>query len=535
MNLERVAVLGGGPGGLYAARLIKRSHPNAEVTVYEQSPPDQTFGFGVGLASRTQRNLREADPASLEAIVAAAHAHEMSMQVGDQSARLAHGDLLAIARTTLLAVLQQQAQNAGVQIHFGERREAAELDADLIIAADGINSATRTQMSDAFGPRIDTGAGLYLWCGTDFALPRAIFIPVTTEHGTFVAHAYPYAADRSTFLIETDEETWRRAGFDVSTDRTAPTDSDEFALEYLQNAFAETLQHHRLIGNRTRWTHFRTISCEHWHSGNIVLLGDATHTAHYSIGSGTKLAMEDAIVLDRALTTASTIEEALTEYERVRRPAVEYLQEIAHRSELWWESFPQRMNLPLEQLMIAYMTRAGKVSVSRFHDSAPDLVRKGLAGYANVPADSVPTTAIADWILAQPLDHDHGRFEQRVATADLREADTTSILDIDVDSAWGSEANDIVENAPDARVLWLTGPSSRAAVLTRLDLAERLRLDLAERRRHRAGTLVVVEAPASYRDDIADGLASARIDLAFFSEPASTPTDPAFSASGASA
>ncbi|WP_172650959.1 FAD-dependent monooxygenase [Rhodococcus opacus] len=521
MNLERVAVLGGGPGGLYAARLIKRSHPNAEVTVYEQSPPDQTFGFGVGLASRTQRNLREADPASLEAIVAAAHAHEMSMQVGDQIARLAHGDLLAIARTTLLAVLQQQAQNAGVQIHFGERREASELDADLIIAADGINSATRTQMSDTFGPRIDTGAGLYLWCGTDFALPSAIFVPVTTEHGTFVAHAYPYAADRSTFLIETDEETWRRAGFDVSTDRTAPTASDGFALEYLQDAFADTLQHHRLIGNRTRWTRFRTISCEHWHSGNVVLLGDAAHTAHYSIGSGTKLAMEDAIALDHTLTASPNIDDALADYERARRPAVEYLQRIAHRSELWWESFPQRMALPVEQLLIAYMTRAGKVSLNRFHDTAPTLVRKGLASYADVPADAIPDTDITDWTIGQPLDHGDCRFEHRIAPADLRDATTTTVLDIDFDSAWGPEATALVETAPTARTLWLTGPSTRSSLLSRLDFAERLG--------HHTDAVVVVEAPTSCRADVAAGLASVRMHLAFFRDPATSDADPALS------
>ncbi|MDZ7917999.1 MAG: FAD-dependent monooxygenase [Rhodococcus sp. (in: high G+C Gram-positive bacteria)] len=527
MNLERVAVLGGGPGGLYAARLVKRSHPDADVTVYEQSRPDQTFGFGVGLASRTQRNLREADPASLEAIVGAAHPHEMSMQVGDKMATLAHGELLAVARTTLLAVLQQQAQNAGVRMHFGERREAAELDVDLVIAADGINSATRTQMADTFGPRVSTGAGLYLWCGTEFALPRAIFVPVTTEHGTFVAHAYPYAGDRSTFLVETDEETWRRAGFDVSTDRTAPADSDGFALEYLQRAFADTLQGHRLIGNRTRWTRFRTIACERWYSGKTVLLGDAAHTAHYSIGSGTKLAMEDAIALDHALIAAQTVEDALVAYEKVRRPAVEYLQEIARRSELWWESFPERMNLPLEQLMIAYMTRAGKVSVGRFHDSAPTLVQKGLASYGNVPVGAVPPTDIEDWILAQSLDHGQDRFEDRVATSELRDAGSTAVINIDFDSAWGVEAADIVETAPIAQALWLTGPPSRAAVLTRLDLAERLR--------GRTGSLLVVEAPSSCREDIAAGLASARIDLAFFDEPESIPADPELSSFGASA
>ncbi|AHK31794.1 monooxygenase/aromatic ring hydroxylase [Rhodococcus opacus PD630] len=521
MNLERVAVLGGGPGGLYAARLLKLSHPDAEVTVYEQSAPDKTFGFGVGLASRTQRNLREADSASLEAIVAAAHPHDMSMQVGEHIARLQNGDLLAIARTSLLEVLQQQARQAGVRLHFGERRDIADLDADLIIAADGINSGTRTQLADRFDPHIDTGTGLYLWCGTDFALPSAIFTPATTEHGTFVAHAYPYAPHHSTFLIETDEDTWRRAGFDVSTEKTAPLDSDETSLHYLQAAFADTLQHHPLIGNRTRWMRFRTITCGHWHSGNVVLLGDAAHTAHYSIGSGTKLAMEDAIALDHALTASPNVEEALAQYERTRRPAVEYLQRIAHRSELWWESFPQRMALPVEQLLIAYMTRAGKVSLNRFHDTAPALVRKGLASYADVPADAIPDTDITDWTIGQPLDHGDCRFEHRIAPPDLRDATTTTVLDIDFDSAWCPEATALVETAPTARTLWLTGPPTRSSLLSRLDFAERLG--------HHTDAVVVVEAPTSCRADVAAGLASVRMHLAFFRDPATSDADPALS------
>ncbi|KUN92529.1 FAD-dependent monooxygenase [Streptomyces caeruleatus] len=531
MNLRRVAVLGGGPGGLYAARLLKRSHPQADVVVYEQSPPDRTFGFGVGIASRTQQNLRDADPESLESIVEAAHPHEMSMQVGRQTARLSHGRLLAIARTRLLALLQGHASDAGVRLHFGERHDAAGLDADLVVAADGINSATRTGLAERFRPRITTGKGLYLWCGTDFALPSAVFTPVTTTHGTFVAHAYPYAADRSTFLIETDEQTWRRAGFDLATEQTGPQDSDEVSLKYLQEAFAETLQGHVLIGNRTRWLHFRTVSCESWHTGRTVLLGDAAHTAHYSIGSGTKLAMEDAIALDRALLSATTVEEALTEYERIRRPEVDYLQRIARRSELWWESFSERTDLPVDQLMIAYMTRAGKVSVDRFAASAPDVARRGLAAYADVASESVPAQDIAEWITKQPLTIHGGRFGSRLAPADLRDDPTTAVVSIDHPSAWNAEADHTVHHAPGARTLWLTGPSDRSAVLNRLDVAERLT--------RRTDAVVVVEAPRSRHADLVAGLASARTHLVHLThetapdgdEAAGTPPDPATDAS----
>ncbi|MCF3936799.1 FAD-dependent monooxygenase [Gordonia tangerina] len=505
MNLRRIAVLGGGPGGLYAARLLKRSHPDADVTVYEQGSPDTTFGFGVGLASRTQRNLREADPASLDAIVDVSHPHEMSMQVGDDVARLSHGELLAIARTTLLEVLQRHAADVGVRLEFGQRRSVGEIDADLIIAADGVNSATRADLATEFRPHITTGDGLYLWCGTDFALPSAIFTPVTTEHGTFVAHAYPYAADRSTFLIETDENTWCKAGFDASTAATAAADSDEASLRYLEKAFAQTLGGHRLIGNRTRWMRFRTVTCERWHTGNVVLLGDAAHTAHYSIGSGTKLAMEDAIALDRAVGDASNLEDALTAYEAARRPGVEYLQSIAARSELWWESFPSRTDIPVEQLMIAYMTRAGKVGLDRFVSSAPDVATRGLADYAGVDPARVPAERLADWVLARPLARHGLTFPRRTAPQSLRDEPGTEVITVDLGAAWGAGADDIVARSAGASVLWLTGSADRSAVLTRLDLGERLRRETA--------AVVVVEAPTDAQDDLVAGLVSLRADL----------------------
>ncbi|MGU3431971.1 FAD-dependent monooxygenase [Actinomycetes bacterium M1A6_2h] len=504
MNLDRVAVIGGGPGGLYAARLLKLSNPDADITVYEQSSPDTTFGFGVGLASRTQRNLRDADAPSLEAIVAAAYSHEMSMQVGTETARLAHGDLLAIARTRLLSILQDQARDAGVRLEFGERRTPADLDVDLVIASDGINSATRA-VEEGFGAEISTGAGLYLWCGTDFALPSAIFVPATTEHGIFVAHAYPYAADRSTFLVETDEGTWRRAGFDVTTAQTGPADSDEAALRYLETAFADTLQGHSLIGNRTRWLRFRTVTCSAWSVGATVLLGDAAHTAHYSIGSGTKLAMEDAIALDEALRSSDTISDALLRYEEMRRPAVAHLQRIAQRSELWWESFPMRMELPVSQLMVAYMTRAGKVGVKRFLDSAPDVAWDGITQYANVAPDATRPDDVTEWILQQPFKHGGDAFDSRWAPPELKDNASTRILDVSLDTAWGADADALVARAQSAATVWIVGSSDREHVLTRLDVAERIT---------RSGsTLVVVEVPRSCVADAAAALVSARTHL----------------------
>ena len=398
MQLRRVAVLGGGPGGLYAARLLKLAHPSCEVVVHEQGEPGTTFGFGVGLAAGTQRNLELADPDTLRDIVAAGCRHDMTMQVGDRVVRVHNDRLIGIARTELLAVLQRHAEKAGVRLEFGARRGAGDVDADIVIAADGISSATREDGD--FGGTIEVGRGLYLWCGADFALADAVFAPVETEHGTFVTHAYPYSDGRSTFLIETDEQTWRRAGFEATTEQTPPDASDLSSLRYLQEAFAGQLRGHALIGNRTRWLRFRTVRCQRWSSGRTVLLGDAAHTAHFSIGSGTKLAMEDAIALVEAMGAEPDAARAFSRYEAIRRPAVGRLQELARRSQLWWESFPSRLHVPVEQLMVAYMTRAGNVPLGRFAATNPDVVATALGQYAGLtwePRSSPPTSPAGSW------------------------------------------------------------------------------------------------------------------------------------------
>ncbi len=536
MELRRVAVLGGGPGGLYAARLLKLARPACDVVVYEQGEPGTTFGFGVGLASGTQRNLEAADPDTLRDIVAAGYRHDMTMQTGGRVVRVHNDRLIGIARTELLAVLQRHAEKAGVRLEFGARPQACDLDADIVIAADGISSGTRE--AGDFGTTIEVGRGLYLWCGTDFALDDAMFRPVGTEYGTFVTHAYPYSPQQSTFMIETDEATWRRAGFDVSDEFTARDSSDLTSLRYLQQAFAGPLRGHELIGNRTRWTRFRTVRCERWWSGRTVLLGDAAHTAHFSIGSGTKLAMEDAIGLVEALGTEPDTASAFGRYEATRRPAVERLQELARRSQLWWESFPGRLQLPAERLMVAFMTRAGNVTLDRFAAISPAVVAAALDQYAGdggsggatgsgeaigVSPAPVPDD-ITGWVLGRPLEREGRTFPDRVLTgaadlpADLA-ADLAAlpvIADVVADP-WDETADAVVRRAHEARAAGaagfrFTGPSDRPAVLTRLDLAERVRTEV--------GGLIVVEAPRGLRDDVVAGLVSARADLICFTEEA---------------
>ena len=496
MQVRRVAVLGGGPGGLYAARLLKLADPTCVVSVHEQGEPDTTFGFGVGLAAGTQRKLAAADPDTLREIVATGYRHDMTMQVGEDVARVHNDRLVGVARTELLAILQRHAEKAGVELEFGSRRTVADLDADLVIAADGVSSATRED--GPFSSRIETGRGLYLWCGTDFPLDDAVFAPVETEHGVFVTHAYPYSGGRqedgsSTFLVETDEATWRRAGFDAAD--VPPDGSDEISLRYLEKAFAVLLRGRPLIGNRTRWLRFRTVRCERWSDGATVLLGDAAHTAHYSIGSGTKLAMEDAIVLVEALRDAPDRAAAFAGYERVRRPAVERLQELARRSQLWWESFPERLHLPVDRLMVAYMSRAGNVPLERFAATSPDVVKAALRRYGGDPGPTGPA-GITDWVLdRQPAPRE--RLEP---------------IDDVLADPWAADGDAVVARAvaSGAAGFRLTGPSDRGSVLTRLDLAERIR--------HATGRFVEVDGPAQLRDDLAAGLVSGRADRVTFTE-----------------
>jgi anthraniloyl-CoA monooxygenase len=503
MRLQRVAVLGGGPGGLYAARLLKLAQPACEVVVHEQGHPDTTFGFGVGLNAGVQRNLEAADPDSLRDILAAGLRHDMRLTVGSASVRVRNDRLVGIARTELLAVLARHAEKAGVRLEFGARRTAGEVDADLVVAADGVGSATRE--SGDFGARIEVGRGLYLWCGVDFALDDALFAPAAAEHGTFVTHAYPYAPDRSTFLVETDEATWRRAGFDATTARTPSDATDEASLRYLAEVFAGPLRGRPLIGNRTRWMRFRTVRCARWSAGRTVLLGDAAHTAHFSIGSGTKLAMEDAIALVAALSDEADAAAAFARYEAVRRPAVERLQELARRSRLWWESFPRRLSVPVEQLVVAYMSRAGNVPLRRFAATHPEVVAGALAAYAGTAAP--PGADPVDWALSRPL----GAFPDRV----LADAGALREVVVAVADPWGAAADRLVARARAARAagFLVTGPADRPSVLTRLDLAERLRREV--------GGLVAVAAPAALREDLAAALVSARTDLVQFTREAS--------------
>lgn len=526
MKLSRIAILGGGPGGLFAGRLLKIRHPHAEVDVYEQNSPDETFGFGVGLPAGAQRNLSTADPDTVETIEKVGRRHDAAMSTGTHTVRFADFSTIAIGRSELLRVLRDQAAKVGVQLHFGDRVLADKVDADLIVAADGVSSATRERYASEFGADVRTSSGLYLWCGTDFALEHAVFEPRTTNAGTFVVHAYPYANDASTFLIETDENTWRTAGLDSVSSFDEPQDSDERSLTYLQEVFSEVLGGRPLVGNRTRWLRFRTVRCKTWHHQNVVLLGDAAHTAHYSIGSGTKLAMEDAIALDLSLARATSLPEALSDYVDSRRRHVSDLQDVARRSELWWETFPERIDMPIERLMLAYMTRAGKVSLDRFLTSTPEIARRALAQYADTATHNVSHADTCDWVLGRPLHHRAMHSPTRrfgcgpqftdvdaFFSIDARQEPnigTVAALALSVSSGglWADNRRDYIHRAGlDSRgAVWLHGSDERADVLDRLEIGDDIRRQTTK--------MVAVSAPSSLRADLVAALASGRIDVA---------------------
>src|SRR5580693_700397 len=423
MRLRHVEIIGGGPAGLFAARLIKERIPGARVRVSERSVPDDTFGFGVAFTARTLRAVAEAERATFGRLIAASvPMPPQEMVIDGVSVRAkGTGGGVAIARSRLLAVLLDEAIRAGVEVDLGVERNLDDVrDADLVIAADGAGSRTRAELAGHVGGRVDLGRGLFMWLGCATRLRSNLFVPVRTSHGLFTIHGYPYAEELSTLGVEADIGTWRRAGMDTATERTPLAESDAFSLDYLQKAFAGALAGAELLGNRSRWMRFRTVSLPRWHYENVVLIGDAAHTAHYSVGSGTKMALEDAIVLADSLTTGGepALAGALGRYEDIRRPRVEALQDAAVRSQRWWDSIGQRLDLPAPQLMLAYLSRGGVVSASRLAKSDPGLLRAGLAAFAGVEPSNDELADVRTWVLSRPYEGTALRASGRVLNED---------------------------------------------------------------------------------------------------------------------
>lgn len=339
----RIACIGGGPGGLFLSALVRRELPDAEVVVYERNRATDAFGFGVVFSNATLGAIDAADPVLRDALLE--HGHhwdDIEVRVHGERLRCGGNGMAAIVRSTLLQLLQERARAGGVDLRFEtEVTSLEELDGyDLVVAADGANSRFRQQATDVFQPTVETATAKFIWLGTTYPYAGLTFVHEAGPHGVFAAHAYPIADGLSTFIVETDEDTWRRAGLDAFDVDQPPGPSDEATVAYLEDLFADQLDGHRLIANNSRWGNFRTLRTSRWHHGRLVLLGDAAHTAHFSVGSGTKMAMEDAAVLARMLSEhADDLETALERYEEERRPAVEHVQGASVPSLAWWEHF----------------------------------------------------------------------------------------------------------------------------------------------------------------------------------------------------
>ncbi len=353
----KITILGAGPAGLYCGLLIKKAYPTYDITILERNPRDVTYGWGVVFSDRTLASFQRADYKTYEEI--SNHFviwDAIDVHYRDATIRCGGHIIASIGRKQLLNILQNRCDELGITLKFNhEIQDIANLgDYDLLIAADGINSVVRKVYAPFLKPEITPGKAKYIWLGTTKVLDAFTFIFRENEHGLFQVHAYPSSGTTSTFIVECNEQTWLNAGLNSADEATSIT--------YCERLFAGDLGDARLISNNSKWISFPTLKTEHWHHNNIVLLGDAIHTAHFSIGSGTKLAMEDAIALASSLEQHRNLEAALNAYEIERKPVVEIFQKAAQESQTYFETIKRYLNLDPMQFTFQLLTRSGRIS-----------------------------------------------------------------------------------------------------------------------------------------------------------------------------
>ena len=363
----RVAIVGTGPAGLYLAYLLKRSKLKVEVEVFEQNPPDATFGFGLVFSERALEFLNDEDPSTLTAIRPALEHWKDSILVNKgREIRIDGMGYTGIGRLRLLQILQAQARSVGVEpkyLHSIDDVKACG-QTDLIVGADGVNSVVRRGYENAFGITVTYLTNRFAWFGTSKRFEALTHTFVQTELGHFNAHHHPHSPDMSTFVVEVDELTFFRAGFDKM-------DVDQ-AKAVCEQVFSETLDGHHLVSNKSIWRQFPKVWNKHWSTGNRVLVGDALHTAHFSIGSGTRLAMEDAIALAKALEQhALDFPAALAAYEEARKSIATKLVIAANTSAAWYECFAEHMAFAPMDFAMSYITRSGRVDLERLRRTSP--------------------------------------------------------------------------------------------------------------------------------------------------------------------
>jgi len=367
----KIAIIGGGPAGLYAAILLKKQRPSADITVYERNRPDDTFGFGVVFSDATLDNFEKYDLPSYQRITQEfAYWDDIAVHFRGTVHRVGGNGFCGCSRRTLLMILQERARELGCRLMFevDVTDEAQFADAELIVLADGINSHFRNKYIEHFEPTTDVRSNKFTWMGSTRPLDAFTFLFEETEWGPFIAHAYQYEAGRSTWIFETDPETFQRAGLEGL--------SEQESADRMEKIFGGFLEGHKLLINRSMWRNFPMIRNKRWVRDNMVLLGDAKATAHFSIGSGTKLAMEDAIALYEAMAKAPTTEAALDAYEHGRREETEKIQHSADVSLVWFEHVDRFWQFDPVQFAFGVMTRAKAITYDNLTLRAPEFVKE---------------------------------------------------------------------------------------------------------------------------------------------------------------
>jgi len=368
----RITIIGGGPAGLYFAILMKKADSAHQIRIYERNGPDDTFGWGVVFSGKTLANLRAADQESHTEITREFEAWDnVDVVRGDEKISIHGNSFSGIARLKLLKILQRRAERLGVEVNY--RTEIQDLeslrnDCDLFVGADGVNSTVRLRYAERFNPDLDLRAHRYIWYGTNQLFHGLTLTFRENEAGTFAAHSYKFNKTTSTFIVECDPQTWERAGF--------ATMSDEETRDYVGQVFMPDLEGNRLLSNNSKWINFLLVKNSNWFFDNVVLLGDALHTAHFSIGSGTKLAMEDAIALAQSFQTTSDVREALKNFTATRRPVIEDYQAAAFESMRWFENAAQYLHLTPMELAFSVMTRSGRVSYEDLKKRDQEFIRQ---------------------------------------------------------------------------------------------------------------------------------------------------------------
>ncbi|MFI6366327.1 FAD-dependent monooxygenase [Nocardia sp. NPDC050630] len=437
----RVACIGGGPGGLFAAIALAHTTPGTVIDVFERNSAEDVFGFGVVFSDATLDNVDAIDPVLRDTL--AEHGRRWdAIEVHLKGATVAAGGngMSAVHRRVLLDALRRRAAELGARLHFSASVTVDELDArgdyDLIIAADGTNSAVRQRFLDELGHSVETAAVKFIWFGTTYQFDRLTFLHERSDHGNFAVHGYPIGSGLSTFIVEADESTWRRAGLDGFDTTAAPGTSDLVTQQYLESLFKERIDGHPLVANNSRWSNFRTRRTRRWHARTangtpVVLLGDAVHTAHFSVGSGTKMAMEDAAVLATEVAKdPRDLDAALRRFEQVRIPQVAKIQNSSQPSLSWWDHFGEYYQaFEPWQFGFHFFSRAISAEKIRVRDPRfmADTESAWYAKYGAAPLDT--PLQIGDRVLrsrlVRVLDHDADR---------LRFGDDVTVLTAAVDT-----------------------------------------------------------------------------------------------------